>query len=90
MDWGKIWDDIVNYFSTNGWNILFFFVILILGIIIIKIIMTVLRKILSKTKMEKNRTTIYLHSGQVLFVACFNFGTALSNWHRNYRNFNSN
>ena len=53
MDWGKIWDDIVNYFSTNAWNILFFFVILILGIIIIKILLTVIRKVLSKTKMEK-------------------------------------
>ena len=53
MDWAQIWNDIVNYFQNNVWNILFFFVILILGIIIIKIIMTVLRKILSKTKMEK-------------------------------------
>ena len=53
MDWAQIWNDIVNYFQNNVWNILFFFVILFLGIIIIKIIMTVLRKILSKTKMEK-------------------------------------
>ncbi len=53
MDWEKIWSDIVNYFKSNAWNILFFFVILILGIIIIKILMAVLRKVLSKTKMEK-------------------------------------
>ena len=53
MDWGKIWNDIVTYFTNNIWNIVFFFVILILGIIIIKIIMKVLRKVLSKTKMEK-------------------------------------
>lgn len=53
MDWGKIWNDIVNYFKTNVWNIVFFFVILILGIIIIKIILVVSRKVLSKTKMEK-------------------------------------
>ena len=53
MDWGKIWNDIVTYFTNNIWNIVFFFVILILGIIIIKIIMKVLRKLLSKTKMEK-------------------------------------
>ncbi len=53
MDWQGIWNDIVNFFTTNAWNILFFFVILIVGIILIKIILTVLRKILSKTKMEK-------------------------------------
>ena len=53
MDWQGIWNDIVNFFTTNAWNILFFFVILIVGVILIKIILTVLRKILSKTKMEK-------------------------------------
>ena len=50
---GRIWNDIVTYFQTNVWNIVFFFVILILGIIIIKIIMTVLRKVLGKTRMER-------------------------------------
>ena len=53
MDWAGIWNDIVIYFETNVWNIVFFFVILILGIIIIKIILTVLRKVLSKTRMER-------------------------------------
>ena len=53
MDWSKIWNDIVTYFKTNAWNILFFLVILVFGIIIIKIIMKILRKVLSKTKMER-------------------------------------
>lgn len=53
MDWAGLWNDIVTYFETNVWNIVFFFVILILGIIIIKIILTVLRKVLSKTRMER-------------------------------------
>ena len=53
MDWAGLWNDIVTYFETNVWNIVFFFVILILGIIIIKIIMTVLRKVLGKTRMER-------------------------------------
>ena len=53
MDWAGIWNDIVTYFQNNVWNIVFFFVILILGIIIIKIIMTVLRKVLGKTRMER-------------------------------------
>ena len=53
MDWAGLWNDIVTYFQTNIWNIVFFFVILILGIIIIKIIMTILRKVLGKTRMER-------------------------------------
>lgn len=53
MDWGKIWNDIVNFFTTNVWNIVFFFAILVVGIIVIKLGMMLLRKLLSKTKMEK-------------------------------------
>ena len=53
MDWSNIWNRIVSYFETNIWNIVLFFVILILGIIIIKIVLRLLRKVLSKTKMEK-------------------------------------
>ena len=53
MDWAGMWNDIVSYFQNNVWNIIFFFVILIVGLIVIKIVMTVLRKVLSKTKMER-------------------------------------
>ncbi len=49
----NVWNDIVNFFKTNVWNIVFFFAILIIGIIVIKILMFSLRKLLSKTKMEK-------------------------------------
>lgn len=53
MDWAKIWDDICNYFKTNVWNIVLFFAILVIGIILIKILLTVTRKVLQHTKMEK-------------------------------------
>lgn len=53
MDWAGLWNDVVTYFQTNIWNIIFFFVILILGILIIKIIMAILRKLLGKTRMER-------------------------------------
>ena len=43
MDWEKIWNDIKTFFTTNAWNIVWFFVALILGLIIIKIIMMVLK-----------------------------------------------
>ncbi len=53
MDWVKIWNDICNYFKTNVWNIVWFFAILVIGIIAIKILLAVVRKILKHTKMEK-------------------------------------
>lgn len=53
MDWAKIWADICNYFKTNVWNIVWFVAILVIGIIVIKILLTVVRKILKHTRMEK-------------------------------------
>ncbi len=53
MDWSGIWDSIVNYFETNVWNIVWFFVILLVGVLLIKFILSLVRKMLSKTKMEK-------------------------------------
>ena len=53
MDWQKIWNDIVTYFQTNVWNIVFFFAILVIGIIVIKILLNITKRILKKTKMEK-------------------------------------
>lgn len=53
MDWKGVWNDIKNFFVSNAWNILWFFLTLILGIIIIKIFINILRRIFSKTKMEK-------------------------------------
>ena len=54
MEWlTNVWNDIVNYFSNNWLNIVLFFAILIIGIIVIKIVMAVVRKILARTKMEK-------------------------------------
>ncbi len=53
MDWAKIWDDICTYFKTNAWNIVWFFAILVIGLIVIKILLVAIRKILKHTKMEK-------------------------------------
>lgn len=53
MDWSSIWNSIVNYFETNVWNIVWFFVILLVGVLLIKFILSLVRKMLSKTKMEK-------------------------------------
>lgn len=53
MNWGEIWNSIVTFFKDNIWNIVWFFVILVGGIVLIKILMNITRKILNKTKMEK-------------------------------------
>lgn len=53
MDWNEIWNTIVNFFRGNGWTILGFFLTLILGIIIVKVIINITRRVLGKTKMEK-------------------------------------
>ncbi len=52
MDWAAFWSKVKNFFTGNVWNIVKFFAILLIGIVLIKILMTALRKIFSKTKME--------------------------------------
>ena len=53
MDWGKIWNSIVNFFSSNVWNIVWFFAILLGGIVLIKLIINITKRLLRKTRMEK-------------------------------------
>ena len=52
MDWEKLWETIKNFFTENAWGIVGFFATLILGIVIIKILTTVIRKLLSRSKIE--------------------------------------
>ncbi len=53
MDWQGIWDTIVNFFKSNGWTILGFFLALILGIIVIKVLLNICRRVFARTKVEK-------------------------------------
>ena len=53
MDWRKSLDDVVSYLKDNIWNIIGFFALLVVGIIVIKVVLRIVRKCLSKTKMEK-------------------------------------
>lgn len=53
MNWEEIWNSIVNFFKANIWNIVWFVVILFGGIILIKIVLNITKKILNRTKMEK-------------------------------------
>lgn len=53
MDWAGIWSSIKTFFSDNIWNILWFFLVLFVGIAVVKIVLNVLRRVLGNTKMEK-------------------------------------
>ena len=53
MDWAGIWASIVTFFQNNVWNIVIFVAVLIFGVILIKIMLNVIKKIMGKTKMEK-------------------------------------
>ena len=53
MDWAGIWNDIVNFFETNAWNIVIFFAVLLVGLIVIKLLINLTRRLLNKTSMEK-------------------------------------
>lgn len=53
MDWAKLWSNIVNFFTTNIWNVVLFVCVFIFGIILVKLLMNIVRRILNKTKMEK-------------------------------------
>lgn len=52
MDWAAFWETIKNFFTDNVWGIVAFFATLILGIVIIKILLVVIKKLLSRTKIE--------------------------------------
>ncbi len=48
----ELWEDIVNFFNANIWNIVLFFSVLIFGTIIVKIIINIFKRILRRGKME--------------------------------------
>ena len=52
MDWQKLWNDIKTFFSNNLLNMIWFVLALVLGIILIKIICSLLSKGLAK-KMDR-------------------------------------
>ena len=53
MDFAALWQSIKDYFTGNYMSIIKFFAALVIGIIVIKIVLSVIRKIFSRTKMEK-------------------------------------
>lgn len=52
MDWNGIWNSIKNFFMSNTWNILLFVAVLCFGIIAIKLMLNMLKRIFRRTKIE--------------------------------------
>ena len=53
MDWNNLWETIKNYFTDNVWNIVAFFAALILGFVLIKLLVFVIRKVMIRAKVEE-------------------------------------
>lgn len=53
MDWDNVWSTITEFFSSNIWNIVAFFAALVIGMIVIKIVVVILRKVFARTKVEE-------------------------------------
>ena len=53
MNWQSIWNSIKSFFTDNVWQIVLFFAVLVLGIVIIKITLNVIKRLFAKSRMEK-------------------------------------
>lgn len=53
MDWDTIWQSIVDFFKNDGMAIIYALLVFLFGYIIVRIILKVVRNILSKSKMER-------------------------------------
>jgi len=53
MDWNAFWENIKSFFTNNIWGIIKFIAIFIIGIVLVKLLINITRRMLSKTKMEQ-------------------------------------
>ena len=53
MDFNELWNNIKSFFTGNLWNIVTFFAVLILGIVAVKIVVNILRRMFAKSRVEK-------------------------------------
>lgn len=47
------WSNIVNFFNDNIWNIILFFAVLLIGVILIKITLRLVRRFMNRAKVER-------------------------------------
>ncbi len=52
MDWQGIWNNIVNFFRGNVWNIVTFVVVLVLGVVVVKLLLNIMKRMFRRTHLE--------------------------------------
>ena len=53
MIWNEVWDQCVRFFTSTGLDIVYAFLVLVVGCIIIKILLKMLQRVFDKGNMEK-------------------------------------
>ncbi len=54
MSWSEFWEDIKGFFTNtnNYWTLLAFFAVLVIGIIVVKLLVRIFKKVFTRAKME--------------------------------------
>lgn len=53
MNWEELWNKVVTFFQDNVWNIIWFFVTLVVGLIVIKVLMMIFKYAFKKRGFDK-------------------------------------
>ena len=52
MNWHAIWDTVVNFFRGNVWNIVMFIVVFVFGVVAIKLLLNIMKRLFRRTHLE--------------------------------------
>ncbi|MBS7401087.1 MAG: mechanosensitive ion channel family protein [Eubacteriales bacterium] len=52
MNWHAIWDTVVNFFRGNIWNIVMFIVVFVFGVVAIKLLLNIMKRLFRRTHLE--------------------------------------
>ena len=73
MDWEAIKNKIITFFQNSGLNILYAILAFVVGLIFVKLLVIVLRRIFAKSKMEKVTQSFFVSTIRVLLYVCLVF-----------------
>lgn len=52
MNWDEIWNNVLDFLTTSGWNILISIIIIAVGILVVKVVKKIFTRILNKSKLN--------------------------------------
>ncbi|HAJ78014.1 MAG TPA: hypothetical protein DCO89_03005 [Clostridiales bacterium] len=73
MDWEAIKNKIISFFQNSGLNILYAILAFVAGLVFVKLIVLALKRIFSRTKMEKVTQGFFVSTIRVLLYVCLVF-----------------